>query len=84
MSLLIDPRRVNAVMVAGQWWDVQPESFDLDSYEYGTDDDELDLLHGGGQSGVCATGYTFKDSGGNVYSGPLTEVQMVRQAPRET
>ncbi len=35
------------------------------------------ILHGGGQSGVCATGFVFTTPEGNHIAGPLTAIQAV-------
>lgn len=81
MSLAIDPEQVVRVLTGGCWFNVEPGSFDLDSYEfirqpeYGNDD----VLHGGGKSGVCATGFVFKDADnvGRVVFGPLDSIDAV-------
>lgn len=78
MSLAIDTATVTNVLLAGEWHEVARGSFSLDSYEYVEDDD---VVHGGGHSGVCATGFAFVPRGGNgssVVSGPLTAIQAVR------
>jgi len=41
--------------------------------------DGMDLLHGGGHSGICATGFEFKTTGGEHIAGPLSAIQAVRQ-----
>lgn len=73
MSLYIDVDSVKSVLIAGQWYDVDDLSFDLDSYEFHY---ENDLVHGGGQSCVCAVGFRFVWNGAEV-SGPLTSIQAV-------
>jgi hypothetical protein len=92
MSLLIDPGSVEAVLLADGWHtcDKAPDghagteisTFYLDAYEYGTEYEtpgkqKLALHHGGGQSGICATGFSFCE-GGAYISGPLTSVLAVR------
>lgn len=87
MSLAINPDNVVAVLLADGlgWHEVAGDSFDLDSYEFiephpNPDRDGL-VLHGGGQSGVCATGFAFMDTGGDWLCGPLTAVLAVRCQP---
>jgi hypothetical protein len=67
MSLGIDVDKVVRVLLADGWHDVHDNSFTLDSYEYlwweggsgpRADRDPM-ILHGGGRSGVCATGFAF-------------------------
>lgn len=89
MSLAIDVDRVIRVLLADGWHDVVEQSFSLDAYEYlwsgrdGVTVDQLDaeddamLLHGGGQGGVCATGFGFRDEKGRWLCGPLTSVLAV-------
>lgn len=80
MSLAIDASRVVAVLVGTEWLGVVPGTFTLDSFEF-TDDDG-DLIHGGGASGVCATGFSFMSKGGRAPNlevcGPLTAVLAVK------
>ena len=38
------------------------------------------VLHSGGNSGVCATGFSFKEEGSGWMSGPLTAVLAVRHS----
>jgi hypothetical protein len=104
VSLFIDPKNVTAVLLSDGWHEVQPPgSFDLDSYEFGYTYDSDDgwypsesktvVLHGGGNSGVCATGFTFSTVVGGTPGvkegtvvggtpvrmyGPLTAVLAVR------
>jgi hypothetical protein len=89
MSLAIDVDRVSQVLLSDGWHTVVNKSFTLDSYEYiwhheGSKDSEL--MHGGGSSGVCATGFSFQASpqpgsnqkAGELIAGPLTAIQAVR------
>lgn len=76
MSLYIDPRAITEVLLADGWHTVQPKTFDLDSYEFGYEDF---CLHGGGNSGVCATGFEFVDDTGHIINGPLTAILAVRR-----
>ena len=84
MSLHIDPAKVVGVLLADGWHDVADASFTLDSYEYVEDDL---VLHGGGQSGVCAAGFAFTEAsvpgpsfdGRRLIAGPLTAVLAVER-----
>jgi hypothetical protein len=91
MSLAINAAKVTAVLLAGRWYAVKPGSFDLDSYEFldGPTSGHHMVLHGGGRSGVCATGFCFVQiredpvtgetaAVDGTVAGPLTAVQAVR------
>lgn len=85
MSLAIDVDRVHRVLLADGWHTVDDWSFTLDAYEYlwyanGPGRDPI-VLHGGGQVGVCATGFCFTDEEGGRISGPLTAILAIREAP---
>jgi hypothetical protein len=89
MSLAIDVDRVTAVLLDDGWHPVADNSFAIDSYEFlwwsecqckDDDDDDPMVLHGGGQSGVCAAGFSFKTLDGDVIAGPLTAIVAVRHA----
>ncbi|HVC04931.1 MAG TPA: hypothetical protein VND88_09670 [Candidatus Acidoferrales bacterium] len=41
------------------------------------------VLHSGGNSGVCATGFSFKEEGSGWISGPLTAILGVRHGDAE-
>lgn len=75
MSLAIETDEVFAVLVGGSWWKVQKNSFDLDSFEFVHGGESV---YGGGQSGVCATGFTFVTDTGVEMFGPLTAIQAVK------
>lgn len=88
MSLAIDVDTVIRVLLPDGWHDVANASFDLDAYEYlwsgqsgvsiaDAQHDAL-VLHGGGQSGISATGFSFTDAATRqrMY-GPLTAVLAV-------
>lgn len=75
MSLNIDVDKVTEVLLADGWHTVADGSFDLDSYEFHHGDH---VLHGGGRSGVCATGFTFRDANGESLFGPLTAILAVK------
>lgn len=74
MSLRIETDTVAAVLLADGWHEVHPGTFNLDAYEYLEDDQ---LIHGGGHSGVCATGFTFGSDAGTLL-GPLTSILAIR------
>lgn len=83
MSLAIDVDMIAQVLLDDGWHTVLEQSFKIDSYEYvwypEGDRRDLQLMHGGGNNGVCAAGYSFKThapmGGGVVYmQGPLTAI----------
>jgi hypothetical protein len=84
MSLAIDPSRVNAVLLADGWHNVDPirdrlndttSSFILDAYEY-VDGDRL-IFSGEGAPTLSAMGFSFRQ--GDVrFSGPITSVLAVK------
>jgi len=93
MSLGIDIELVSHVLLADGWHSVVDQSFTLDSYEYFSydhnepdDPDAHHVLHSGGSSGVCATGFCFlarpqqgtDDKPGELIGGPLTAILAVR------
>ena len=86
MSLNIDVDDVVKVNISGTWHDVYQynegvSSFFLDAYEFIYDQN---LEHGGGQGGICATGFTFIDAETNLtISGPLTSIIAVMTADPE-
>lgn len=83
VSLSIDPDKVVAVLLADGWHDVgDGMALDLDAYEFveRDEDGERTVLHGGGQSGICATGFRFVDAGGKTIAGPLTSILAVETA----
>ena len=95
MSLAINIDKVNRVLLSDGWHDVLDESFVLDAYEYlwypneDTTSMDAEIVHGGGKSGVCSTGFTFQstrvsdsiighpDDGPIWIHGPLTSIQAV-------
>jgi hypothetical protein len=88
MSLCIDVNAVSAVLLADGWHEVAHASFNLDAYEYawsgdasliGTNYLDMKLLHGGGESGICATGFGFEAPDGSRMFGPLSAVLAVRE-----
>ena len=81
MSLAINPDSVVAVLLADGWHDVDDtvsgvSAFSIDSYEYV--DDDAHVHHGGGDSGICAVGFSFLDRTGVIVAGPLTSILAVR------
>jgi hypothetical protein len=58
MSLNIDSDKIEAVLLVDGWYEINPGSFDLDAYEFR--DGSVHPIHGGGQSGVCATGFRVR------------------------
>jgi hypothetical protein len=97
MSLAIDIDLVSHVLLADGWYTVVDHSFTLDSYEYFSyhrndpnDPNAHHVLHGGGSSGVCATGFSFEvaprrgsdDKSGDLMGGPLTSILAVRYRTR--
>ena len=93
MSLGIDIDLVSHVLLADGWYAVVDQSFTLDSYEYFSydrndpvDPDAHHVVHSGGSSGVCATGFSFQvsprqgsdDQPGDLIGGPLTAILAVR------
>lgn len=90
MSLAIDTEDIEAVLLIDGWHRVKPGTFDLDAYEFVEQrgSREPQLLHGGGKSGVCATGFDFIEieqvDGHDIESsvcGPLTAILAVRRKP---
>ena len=88
MSLAINIDKVIRVLLSDGWHDVLEESFTLDAYEYlwYPSDHETamnaEIVHGGGKSGVCSTGFKFQgignaDDGPLWMYGPLTAIQAV-------
>lgn len=81
MSLAIQIGDVVSVLLADGWHEVENTSFTIDSYEY-LEDSSADsfVLHGGGQSGICATGFRFLEDTerGTYLAGPLSAILAVR------
>lgn len=81
MTLAINPDVVTAVILSTGRYECEPGSFDLDSYEFVIPSKNPDrdgfVLHGGGKSGVCATGFSFHVPDGPRMYGPLTAVLAV-------
>lgn len=79
MSLRIDVDDVEAVLIAGRWYEVLNQSFDLDAYEF-MEDRNL-IFTGGDVDTLSSTGYYFI-TGTSVkpftLKGPVTAIQAVR------
>jgi hypothetical protein len=82
MSLAINIDEITDVMIGNTWHAIEPDTFDLDSYEYmgGKHYGDDYLLHGGGDRGICSLGFCFTPRGfGKArICGPLTAIQAVR------
>lgn len=76
MSLSINIHAVTAVMIGNEWHEIEPGTFDLDSYEF--EDNGSTILEGGSVEGISHTGYTFTLSHGATIAGPLTAIQAIR------
>ena len=75
MSLAIDIDNVTAVLLADGWHKVARESFDMDAFEFVH---EERTVHGGGECGVSATGFSFWTPDDDLVSGPVTSIVAVR------
>ncbi len=77
MSLAIDVNSVVAVLLADGWHRVVDKSFEIDAYEFLS---EQDVVLGGGQvNGVVSTGASWEEESGHSIACPLTSVLAVRQ-----
>ena len=74
MSLLIEVNKISRVKIGDEWFTVMSQSFDIDSYEFSMGGS---LVHGGGQSGVCASGFQFVTEGGRMICGELTSISCI-------
>jgi hypothetical protein len=93
MSLHIDIDQVHRVLLSDGWHEVLNDSFILDSYEYIWLPEDIttlldaEVVHGGGRSGICATGFRFIEgfqiSTPRFLAGPLTAIQAVEYTERE-
>lgn len=91
MTLAIRTHKVNGVLLADGWHDAT--DFDLDSYEFIEEARAEEMpderqrretsltIHGGGNGGICATGFVFRTDGGVLMMGPLTSILAVRTGP---
>jgi hypothetical protein len=85
MSLAIDVERVSAVQITGQWYDVLPtadgvSSFSIDAYEFVWDHGEgnIEVMHGGGENGICSKGAIFKHTLNEWIAVPFDRIQAVK------
>lgn len=85
MSIAIEATNVRRVLLADGWHTIEHGSFTIDSYEFIQPRGDYDpiVLHSGGQSGICAAGFSFEESreGDETVwtSGPLTAVLAVEE-----
>jgi hypothetical protein len=86
VSLLIDVDEVVEVLLEDGWHPVVDSSFTLDAYEFIWQEEGSQgsphVLHGGGQSGITAAGFAFKEITGSYLLGPLTSVLALRLRKR--
>ena len=76
VSLDIDIEDVAEVLLADGWHVVHGKSFELDAFDFTLAGRRV---HGGGDSGVCATGFSFvTDQEGSRIAGPLTSILALR------
>jgi hypothetical protein len=85
MSLVIDPRSVTAVLLAGDWHKIRKGSFELDDFAFGyskanDDSPEARFAYGSGFSGTRGSGggFRFVLEDGDYVSGPFAAVLAVR------
>ena len=85
MSLAIDVDHVTHVLLTDGWHEVANASFAIDAYEFlwwgrrCKEHQDPVVLHGGGNSGICATGFSFEATDGSSVAGPLTAIVGVRR-----
>ncbi len=76
VSLDIDIEDVAEVLLADGWHVVHDRTFELDDFDFTLAGRRV---HGGGDSGVCATGFRFvTDEAGSWIAGPLTSILALR------
>ena len=76
VSLDIEIEEVVEVLLADGWHVVHGKTFELDGFDF---THEGRRVHGGGDSGVCATGFSFvTDQEGSRLAGPLTSILALR------
>ena len=81
MSLAINVHHVTQVLLSDGWHEVDDGTFTIDSYEFlDGGGDDAQALHLGGNSGICATGFRFKNSNRDYTCGPLTAIYAVRSS----
>ena len=80
LDIDIDIEDVLEVLLADGWHVVHGESFELGAYDF---THKGRRVHGGGDSGVCATGFSFvTDQEGSRLAGPLTSILALRHGVR--
>jgi hypothetical protein len=67
MSLALEIDDIYQVKIGNEWFDIEDKSLVLDSYEFINNPKkeplELDyIVHRGGESGICATGFRDRKS----------------------
>ena len=76
VSLDIHIEDVVEVLLADGWHVVHGRTFELDAFDF---THKGRRVHGGGDSGVCATGFSFvTDQEGSRLAGPLTSILALR------
>ena len=76
VSLDIDIEEVAEVLLADGWHVVHGKTFVLDDFDFTRAGRRV---HGGGDSGVCSTGFSFvTDEAGSRIAGPLTSILALR------
>ena len=80
MTLLITAQAVSEVLLSDGWHAVDDQSFDIDEYEFikQVESGNGEIIHGAGQYGICAAGFTFMSNGKRI-SGPLTAIHAVKE-----
>jgi hypothetical protein len=74
MSLAIDIDDVTEVLLADGWHTVANTSFDIDSYEFVSQDGRGVLLGGGREPLIPSRGFRFADADGGCLTGPLSSI----------
>ena len=83
MSLSIDIEKVRAILLNDGWYSIVKGSLFFDSYEYiSRDGKEVFSEFGGGQSGICSTGFECEVlgeiEGKHRMMGPMTSLLAVK------
>jgi hypothetical protein len=69
----IRSKRISKVIIAGQWYTVKLDSFEVVDMEF-TDDDG-NPLHG---EPLDTRAYRFKNDNGDLYYGPLASIELYK------
>jgi hypothetical protein len=75
MSLDIDVARVRAVLLPSGWMDVEPGSFEIDTFKY---HGERMAVKSGGENRATSPGFRFRDANRNLVCGPMTSILALR------